>query len=296
MKGDRCAYVAGPKARPTHVGRVLFCRPAIIAMKHPIAIEFPRQLRASLDEPSADALTFVVAIVRPMDHGMRRARPHQGFPGSIWIVERMAQVRRVQMVAERKVAAVPVQQRVPVCGRVEHVAHLVRPLAERKLDDDGAGRRKRLEKAIHRWSLFAGVHAVGRRGIAAFGSGAVHPNWRGKRLHNRKRRKHDGDRASAAEAALERSGAQPGADRQEQHHEHRKAGRHAKPVESRDVPVEEVVRPSLADEPSAASDLRPERHEKCRRHCDEHERCHAADPLAGERARSWRHEDEQARE
>ena len=82
------------------------------------------------------------------------ARSHGWHPtSSAWstmlrVIERVPQVRGVQVVAQRKMPAVPVQQGVPVRGRIEHVAQFVRPLAERELDDDRAGRGQRLQKLV----------------------------------------------------------------------------------------------------------------------------------------------------
>ena len=99
--------------------------------------------------------------------------------------------------------------------------------------------------------------------------------------------------AAAAEPPFDRGGTESRRHRQEQHHEHREARRHAKSVEAGHMPVKKVIRPDLADEPSAASDLGTQRHEKCRRRRNQHESRDAADPLARERSRARRDEDQQ---
>src|SRR5688572_11345010 len=100
-----------------------------------------------------------------MQDGMRGARSHQRDPRRIGIVEGMTQMRRIHVVAEWEMAAIAIQERMPVCGGIEHVAHLIRPLAERKLDDDRARRWECFQKAIRARYLITGVNAGWRHRI-----------------------------------------------------------------------------------------------------------------------------------
>ncbi len=193
-----------------------------------------------------------------MQDGVRGARPHQRVPRRIGVVERMTQMRRVHVVAQRKMAAIAVQQRMPVRGRIEHVAHFVRPLAEGKLDHDRARRRQCFQKTIRSRHLFARVHAGGRHRIPSFGDGSVDDDRRGERFGHRQRAERHGDCAATPEPLFESGGPEARRGRQKQNHQHREARRHAKAVEPRHVRVKEVVRPCLTDEPPAASNLRPE--------------------------------------
>src|SRR5438552_18741676 len=99
-----------------------------------------------------------------MNDGVSGARVGERAPREAGPLFGMAQHSGVQLVAQRKRAAVAIDQRMPVTRRIKNIPQLVGPLAKWKFDDNRAG-GEGLEKFVHRRNLIAREYARRRRRI-----------------------------------------------------------------------------------------------------------------------------------